>query len=290
MAMQKLLVPAVAGAVIFALGAPVGAQAQTGTHTIEAPDYMSAGLAGQQGMPEYDGRPGAAFFGYGQAAFRKGDYKHAVDMYKVAASWAYKPAEYNLGVMYFKGMGVPVDRPLGAAWMVLAAERGNPAYVKARDEMVTVLSKAQFAETDKLWSQLKQTYGDKVALRRAKAQWAFVKTHETGTRVGGVSGPLFIGERLPSGAPHTSMTSPAGVVQLGAATWFGAVLDPSKTIPGAVAYQQFRESDDPYSPIFLEHGNATVGPLQQLKSDKASGKSGKKSEAPTSSGHLPNNA
>ena len=65
-------------------------------------------------------------------------------------------AEYNLGVMYFKGQGVPVDRARGAVWMVLAAERGQPEYVKARDLMATVLSKPEFARTDDLWGALKK--------------------------------------------------------------------------------------------------------------------------------------
>ena len=147
------------------------------------------------------------FFALGVQAFRKGDYRHAIDMYKVAASWAYKPAEYNLAVMYFKGQGVPVDRPLGAAWMVLAAEHGDASYVQARDMMVTLLSKSQFMQTDEHWGSLRKTYGDAVALRRAKAQWAWVKTHQTGTRVGGTTGELSVGV-LDGG--HTPVSLNAG--------------------------------------------------------------------------------
>ena len=175
--------------IAIALSPSPSAQTILQSNGIAAPDYGSGASAGSLSngnfnTPESDGRPGVRFFALGVQAFRKGDYRHAIDMYKVAASWAYKPAEYNLGVMYFKGQGVPVDRPLGAAWMVLAAERDDPQYVKARDVMITLLSVADFARTDELWGKLKQTYGDKVALRRAKAQWAWVKTHQTGTRGG----------------------------------------------------------------------------------------------------------
>lgn len=226
---------------------------------LTAPDYGSGASAGPLSnrnfnTPEADGRPGVKFFAYGVQAFRKGDYRHAIDMYKIAASWAYKPAEYNLGVMYFKGQGVPVDRARGAAWMVLAAERGDPAYVKARDLMVTVLSQAEFARTDRLWGELKQTYGDEIALRRAKAQWAWVKNHQTGTRVGGTVGNLQIGVldagHTPvslslSGKPIKSTTTAAGVLQNG-------------SLDGSIAYRQFRQSDDPYNPVFLKHRNGTV--------------------------------
>ncbi len=59
-----------------------------------------------------DAVPGEYFFNLGVSAINHGDYKHAVEMYKVAASWGFKPAEYNLGVIFAKGEGgVPVDLP-----------------------------------------------------------------------------------------------------------------------------------------------------------------------------------
>src|ERR1700733_7804805 len=56
---------------------------------------------------EDSARPGEYFFGLGVNALKKKDYAFAVHMYRVAASWAYKPAEYNLAVMYALGQGVP---------------------------------------------------------------------------------------------------------------------------------------------------------------------------------------
>jgi TPR repeat protein len=219
---------------------------------------------GNFNTPESDGRPGIKFFTLGVQVFRKGDYRHAIDMYKVAASWAYKPAEYNLGVMFFKGQGVPADRPLGAAWMVLAAERGNAEYVKARDLMVTLLSKVEFARTDVLWGKLKQTYGDKVALRRAKAQWAYVRMHQTGARVGGATGELSIGV-LDTG--HTPVSLSASGQPIRTVSTAAAVLQ-GGSIDGSVAYRQFQQSDNPYSPTFLKHhiGTVWVEPLRPVKS------------------------
>ncbi|MGH9438429.1 MAG: tetratricopeptide repeat protein [Terriglobia bacterium] len=238
---------------------PAQAQSTTPQKVIAAPVYGSGASAGPMlesnfNTPESDGRPGVKFFTLAVQAYRKGDYQHAVEMYKVAASWAYKPAEYNLGVMYFKGQGVPVNRPLGAAWMVLAAERGSPFYAKARNEMVTLLTHAQFAETDKLWGQLKKTYSDKVALRRAKAQWAWVKTHQTGTRVGGSVGELRIGVSNRDHNPKIQAINSSQVMQSG-------------SVDGSIAYHQFQESDNPYSPVFLKNrtGTAKIGPLEQIK-------------------------
>lgn len=102
----------------------------TTTPARAAPPYDSdTGLetlsSGNLNTPEANGRRGEYYFQLGADAFRHKDYAHAIAMYRVAASWAYKPAEYNLALMYFRGQGVPVDRPRGAAWMVLAAERNT---------------------------------------------------------------------------------------------------------------------------------------------------------------------
>lgn len=252
-----------------ALVACLPAQAQTAgaAGEIAAPDYGSGSSSllpdGNFNTPASDGRPGLYYFDLGVEAFKKGDYRHAIDMYKVAASWAYKPAEYNLGVMYFRGQGAPVDRPLGAAWMVLAAERGDAPYVKARDLMVTVLTKEEFARTDELWNELKPTYGDKVALRRAKAQWAWAKSQQTGSRVGGQAGNLQIGV-LNDG--HT----PKGVGMDGKSASVAAngfSLMQGGSVDGSVAYREFQQSANPYDPAFRKNraGTVTVEPLQPRK-------------------------
>lgn len=52
-----------------------------------------------------------------------------------------------------------MDQLLGAAWMVIAAEQGSRRYALARDQMVTLLTHAEFAETDRLFGQLQPKYG-----------------------------------------------------------------------------------------------------------------------------------
>jgi hypothetical protein len=265
---RGIFILAICGAVAGVFSLPSLAQSSITSGIVAAPDYGSGAAAGNLSngnfnTPESEGRPGVKFFALGVQAFRKGDYRHAIDMYKVAASWAYKPAEYNLAVMYFKGQGVPVNRPLGAAWMVLAAERGDASYVQARDMMVTLLSKSEFMQTDEHWGSLRKTYGDAVALRRAKAQWAWVKTHQTGTRVGGTTGELSVGV-LDGG--HTPVSLNAGGRPVKTATTGAAILQ-GGSIDGSIAYRQFRQSDDPYDPVFLENrrGTVEVEPLTPMK-------------------------
>src|SRR5262249_39345688 len=135
---------------------------------------------------------GEYYFVQGVRAFQKGEFKFAIQMYEVSASWAFKPAEYNLAVIYARGQGVPVDLPRGMAWMALAAERNEARYVEAREAVYAELTPEQFAQANEIWRELKPTYGDEVALRRAKARWAEVKAHMTGSRVGSV-GHLEVG-------------------------------------------------------------------------------------------------
>ena len=54
-------------------------------------------------------------------------YKFAIDMYETSASWAYKPAQYNLAVMYMNGEGIAVDKPRAMAWAALGFFNGISA-------------------------------------------------------------------------------------------------------------------------------------------------------------------
>ncbi|TAM92676.1 MAG: sel1 repeat family protein [Rhodanobacteraceae bacterium] len=255
----------------------MAAQAQTtrASGEIAAPNYSSCiancAYTDNFNTPESDGRPGVKFYSDGMKAYEHKDYEHGIYMLKIAASWAYKPAEYNLGVIYFKGMGVPANRPLGAAWMFLAAERGTSPYLYARHVMVMGMDSAERTEAYALLQKLEKTYGDKVALRRAKAQWAFTKASTTGSRLGytgdylmvgsggGVSGPALYGK-------SKALPNATGV-PVAANGW--AVFKNGDITDGSIAYRQFQDSSNPYDPIFVNNrtGTATVGPLEQVKTD-----------------------
>ena len=212
------------------------------------------------GSPEDQARPGEAYFFRGVEAVRKKDFRFATDMYKVAASWAYKAAEYNLAVMYFRGEGVPVDKPLAMAWAALAAERGDKDYVDAKELIYANISPDEFAKANELWRDLKKTYGDEVALKRAQVRWAEVKNNVTGSHVGSV-GHLVIGNGTNTG--HVGNFNPdtgGGSQGPFADTAFGVA--GAGATDGAVAYRQLQESRNPYDPKF-EHreGTATVEPI-----------------------------
>lgn len=264
------------GAFVFGLALATTAMAQDATQDITsgstAPTYESrytrgARLSGSaEDTPEADGRPGEYYFLKGAEAFQKKEYSFSIQMYEVAASWAFKPAEYNLGVIYARGQGVAADLPRGMAWMMLASERGDERYVAAREVVNSQLSKEQARQANEIWRDLKTTYGDEVALKRARARWAEVRSHMTGSRVGSVG-------HLSVGMPGQSLADPSGAKPASQQT--GRNQGPRSTgttpgdaagaqaIDGAVAYRQLLESNDPYDPKFerLATGTATVGDI-----------------------------
>jgi len=224
------------------------------SHSIDS----NPGMAGN--TPEDEARPGVYFFNQGASAFLHNDYQHAINMYQVAASWAYKPAAYNLAVIYARGQGVPVDLPRAMAWIALASERNDKQYVEVRELIYSLLTKQQFEQANAIWRELKKTYGDDVAMPRAKARWAEVRSCMTGSRVGSTAAPLAVG--IPS--PHVSKLPPppnaAGPRMVN--TTAADMIRGDKS-DGSIAYAQFRESSNPYDPKFERQsaGTATVGPL-----------------------------
>ena len=238
--------------------------------------------------PEADARPGEYYFLLAVHAYRKNDFTFAIQMYEVAAAWAYKPAEYNLAIMYARGQGVAADLPRAMAWAALAAERNEKHYVDAREAIYAELTKEQFEQANVIWRGLKKTYGDEVALRRAKARWAQVKANMTGSRVGSV-GNLTIGvptansgdpsyQKVTNAQVQKNLNSPPGeggdhAKAMGTNTARSTVGSSAEVtggqgIDGSIAYRQFRDSDNPYDPKFKTPpiGKATVGEPTEVKS------------------------
>ncbi len=200
--------------------------------------------------PEGSGRPGIFFFKKGVKAFDKDQYAFAIDMYEVAASWAYKPAQYNLSVMYSRGQGVPVDLPRAMAWIALAAERGDSRYVNARDAINVTLNSDQVAEANRILEQLKPKYADANALRKANRRWRDVKLDATGSKLGFAGG-------LKVGAPGKSSLSAGNVAYNASGITGGYHNDAS------IEYRQLQESSGPYEPEDrVRTGTVTIDALQ----------------------------
>jgi len=75
-----------------------------------------------------------------------------------------KYAQYMIGYMHFMGVGVPHDPAVALAWYRLAAERGSPPIILARDELEKALNPAQIEVVDTLVAELKAELSDRVLI------------------------------------------------------------------------------------------------------------------------------
>ena len=76
----------------------------------------------------------------GQEAYRRGDYKTAFEKIKPLAERGDAIAQYNLGVMYAEGQGVPQDYKESFKWYRLSADQGM---AKAQFNLGVMCSKGQ---------------------------------------------------------------------------------------------------------------------------------------------------
>ena len=67
----------------------------------------------------------SADFEKGLTAFKSGDYETALREWKPLAEQGHAKSQFNLGVMYQKGQGVPKNYKTAVKWYRLAAKQGH---------------------------------------------------------------------------------------------------------------------------------------------------------------------
>ncbi|MEO7934740.1 MAG: sel1 repeat family protein [Dokdonella sp.] len=217
--------------------------------------------------PSESGRPGVFFFAKGAEAFKKDQAAFAIEMYEISASYAYKPAQYNLSVIYAKGQGVAVDLPRALAWVTLAAERSDAHYATARNAIYAALSPQQVDEADRVLKSLVPKYADETAMKRAKSRWKDAKLAATGSRLGFIGGLKVGAPGAQAGGLQASSQEAKKSTTFGSTAWD---LTGGNQVDGSVAYRQLRESDNPYDPKFKERtGTVKIGDIETDNTDVA---------------------
>jgi hypothetical protein len=164
------------------------------TAALQARSVLAIGIdaggnvSGAFGLSEEDARffPGTYFFRKGCEAYRRGRAEEALDLWRVAASWGQKSAQYNLGIAYFRGEDVGRDVPLGLAWLGLAAERHHPVFQESLDAAWYQSTVEERIAGKRRFTELKSSYGDEVALRRALRRYEEERRNLTGSHLGAV--------------------------------------------------------------------------------------------------------
>jgi hypothetical protein len=138
------------------------------------------------GLDEEESRflPGLYYFHKGCDHFRRGYPQSAIEAWQIAAYWAMKDAQYDLGIAYFRGHGVAIDRPRGLAWLALSAERKDEAFETSLAAAWDEATPDERARANAIWRELRLKYGDDVALGRAQNRYAQELSQITGSRVG----------------------------------------------------------------------------------------------------------
>lgn len=94
--------------------------------------------------------------------YASGNYGRALLIYeKELAPQGDKYAQYMTGYMHLNGQGVTVDPAAALAWYRLAAERGEPKFIEARDALAATLDEEQRARADRIFARLWEQHGDR---------------------------------------------------------------------------------------------------------------------------------
>ncbi len=84
------------------------------------------------------------------------DDAEALKWYSLAAAQGHAKAQYNLGMMYYFGKGVPRDRVAAYRWVLISAAGGEPVAREAMEALAGKLSSeevAQAREAARAWEK-----------------------------------------------------------------------------------------------------------------------------------------
>lgn len=115
--------------------------------------------------------PGSYYYCVGRRELAKGRSAASANALEQAARWASKQAQFLLGVGYYKGDFVPLDRARGLAWLTLAAERGDVVYQAVLNSAREQALPDELRHAEHLLQDMKMIYGDEVAARRAERRY-----------------------------------------------------------------------------------------------------------------------
>jgi hypothetical protein len=83
------------------------------------------------------------------AAIKRRDYATALRLIRPLAEQGDANAQYNLGVFYDNGLGVPQDKVRAYMWFNLSAAQGREGAAAFRDLIARRMTSAQIAEAQK---------------------------------------------------------------------------------------------------------------------------------------------
>ncbi len=137
--------------VVVLVAAPACTNSKTGVDAYEKGDYATAlmefRVLAEQGDANAQFNLGV-MYDMGQGVPQ--DDTEAVRWYRLAAEQGFDTAQLKLGFMYGAGRGVPQDYVQAHMWLNLAAAQGHEPARKYRDRLAERMTPAQLAEAQRL--------------------------------------------------------------------------------------------------------------------------------------------
>ncbi len=90
-----------------------------------------------------------------QRAYERSDFKEAESRFRTLANNGHPPAQYNLGVMYTRGEGLPQDLVQAYLWFSLAASKRYGSARQSRAAVRRALNPSQVTEAQRLIDEWK---------------------------------------------------------------------------------------------------------------------------------------
>lgn len=104
-----------------------------------------------------------------------------------------KYAQYMVGYMHLAGQSVPPDKVRALAWYRLAAERDEPLFLQARDELLQTMSAAEIERSNAMFAEIWNRLGDSRLLLELIREDMEILNERTGSRLpGGDARPLTV--------------------------------------------------------------------------------------------------
>ncbi|MEM7706235.1 MAG: hypothetical protein AAF358_11820 [Pseudomonadota bacterium] len=142
---------------------------------------IGTGLAA--GPPVFD-TPDRKSLGRGAHALKKGFPEDAVKNFQQAARYGNKDAQFTLGMMYVRGLGVEMDWAHGSAWLELAASHGNPEAIEANKQVREQLKPEEVRKAQQWTEKLAPEFGNAAAVERRETWIRKERRKVTGSRTG----------------------------------------------------------------------------------------------------------
>ena len=94
----------------------------------------------------------------GVAAYERGDYATALKEWRPLAEQGFSAAQYNLGVMYDNGKGVPQDYVQAHMWFNIAAAQGHKTGREIRDIIAKDMTPADISKAQAMAREWLETH------------------------------------------------------------------------------------------------------------------------------------